>query len=609
MLFTAIQSRYFIVVARWTGAKSSARVVDARYPVEPVFVDPPRIENPSTFSPFLLRRAPTAVTVLLRVARCRVKNNTLPDIYSNSEGVRGREIFEKEQPQPRRGGSGGGGGSGGRSIQQIGDNRKNTKCHFDKFKSPKKNVIYLIRRTLLTSTTDSEFLCIYGKFKDTKNAPSENNMRVYTLTGYRKKNTEKPINPYFQIKNNKKFKKRIDLIYIALCCTIVIVNMAPFLTSFVFHAQILAVYSRFNAKLTTSQFICEEFSKLHNLDMESGLSAGILSLMPILKYIYFLHEFFISPTLQKHIYSVKTELANRRDTFSPSDAWREQSYNVGNRPMDPGVSSRRARKHTQTQRYDEDNEERSFEGITYKMTRELASYVYRIIANNTRLIYPVQLDSYETDERFLSNETRKTGQKKVTQTLHRDIRQSSGWTKANQGDRNGIKRRIEPMETTTLGDSYPNFGNFEAVRNFLRQKNRPRSINSQLTRENFNTTTTRNANKIQQNHHEETEALNLRPMIPSKGFTFVMNRIQRKEKKKILTSKFKVKTGSLHQIEDVEFIYNNHGQTSLSTAVRRKDSDLETTKHDFSITCLSSIVKLEVFTSFSHPSSIDHLEN
>lgn len=57
-------------------------------------------------------------------------------------------------------------------------------------------------------------------------------------------------------------------------------------------------------------------------------------------------------------------------------------------PRAPG----RAKKHTQTQRYDEDNEERSFEGITYKMTRELASYVYRIIANNTRLIYPVQLD-------------------------------------------------------------------------------------------------------------------------------------------------------------------------------------------------------------------------
>ena len=94
-----------------TGAKSSARVVVARYPVELVFVDPPRIERTLRPSPLsLLRRSPTAVTVLLRVARCRVKNNILPDIYSNSEGVRGRETFEKEQPQPRRGG-------GGRSIQ------------------------------------------------------------------------------------------------------------------------------------------------------------------------------------------------------------------------------------------------------------------------------------------------------------------------------------------------------------------------------------------------------------------------------------------------------------------------------------------------------------
>lgn len=35
--------------------------------------------------------------------------------------------------------------------------------------------------------------------------------------------------------------------------------------------------------------------------------------------------------------------------------------------------------------------EREGKGITYKMMRELAGNVYRIIANNTRTIYPVQL--------------------------------------------------------------------------------------------------------------------------------------------------------------------------------------------------------------------------
>ena len=46
--------------------------------------------------------------------------------------------------------------------------------------------------------------------------------------------------------------------------------------------------------------------------------------------------------------------ANRRDAFSPSDPRREQSYNVGNRPM--GRRARRERRSIHRERCDEDNE-------------------------------------------------------------------------------------------------------------------------------------------------------------------------------------------------------------------------------------------------------------
>lgn len=72
-------------------------------PVKPVFVDPPSIE------PFDLLSSLGSFSRRVRVARCRVKNNTSLDIYS---GVAEGEVAAAEgalvAKGKRRGGKGGG---------------------------------------------------------------------------------------------------------------------------------------------------------------------------------------------------------------------------------------------------------------------------------------------------------------------------------------------------------------------------------------------------------------------------------------------------------------------------------------------------------------------
>ena len=57
----------------------------------------------------------------------------------------------------------------------------------------------------------------------------------------------------------------------------------------------------------------------------------------------------------------------------------------------------------------------------------------------------------------------------------------------------------------------------------------------------------------------------LRPMVAWKSFTFVISRIQWKKKRKKLTLKFRFDVLHMyfHQIENAEFVCDNHGETFL----------------------------------------------
>lgn len=96
------RSCYIIVASGCARTNSRRPMFHTRYPVKPVSRRTRHVSGTLRPPPFPLSSCPAMyVFVLLRVARCRVKNNTLSDIYSDEE-CGGGCWFEKGQARPTR---------------------------------------------------------------------------------------------------------------------------------------------------------------------------------------------------------------------------------------------------------------------------------------------------------------------------------------------------------------------------------------------------------------------------------------------------------------------------------------------------------------------------